>query len=52
MSLARAVLQSFNSSNYTATVQLAASYKVYLEEIAVAACGRNGRSREGSGYIL
>jgi len=36
MSLRRAVLKSFNSSNYTATVQLAGSYKVYLEDIAVA----------------
>jgi len=29
-------LQSFNSGNYTATVRLAGSYKVYLEDITVA----------------
>lgn len=36
MSLKKAVLRSFNSGNYTATVQLASSYKVYLEDVAVA----------------
>jgi len=36
MRLRRGALRSFNSSNYTATVQLAGSYKVYLEDIAVA----------------
>ncbi len=36
MRLRRGMLRSFNSSNYTATVQLAGSYKVYLEDIAVA----------------
>jgi len=36
MRLRRAVLKSFNSSNYTATIQLIGSYKVYLEEITVA----------------
>ena len=36
MKLRKAVLKSFNSGNYTATVQLAGSYKVYLEDIAVA----------------
>ena len=36
MRLRRAVLKSFNSGNYTATVQLTGSYKVYLEDIAVA----------------
>ena len=36
MKLKRAVLKSFNSGSYTATVQLAGSYKVYLEDIAVA----------------
>ena len=36
MSLKKAVLKSFNSGDYTATVQLAGSYKVYLEGIAVA----------------
>jgi len=34
--LRKGVLRSFNSGNYTATVQLASSYKVYLEDIAVA----------------
>ena len=36
MSLRKAVLKSFNSGDYTATVQLVGSYKVYLEGIAVA----------------
>ena len=36
MRLKKAVLRSFNSGNYTATVRLASSYKVYLEGIAVA----------------
>ena len=36
MKLRKAILRSFNSGNYTATVQLAGSYKVYLEDIAVA----------------
>ncbi len=36
MKLRKAVLRSFNSGNYTATVQLVGSYKVYLEDIAVA----------------
>jgi hypothetical protein len=36
MRLKKALLRSFNSGNYTATVQLAGSYKVYLEDIAVA----------------
>ena len=36
MSLRKAVLKSFNSGDYTATIQLAGSYKVYLEGIAVA----------------
>jgi hypothetical protein len=30
------VLRDFNSTDYTATIQLAGSYKVYLEDIAVA----------------
>ncbi len=29
-------LRSFNSGNYTATVRLSSSYKVYLEDVAVA----------------
>lgn len=36
MRIRKGVLRSFNSGNYTATVQLAGSYKVYLEDIAVA----------------
>ena len=36
MSLRKAVLKSFNSGNYTATIQLTSSYKAYLEDIAVA----------------
>jgi hypothetical protein len=36
MSLRKAVLKSFDSGCYTATVQLAGSHKVYLKDIAVA----------------
>ena len=36
MRLRKGVLKSFNSGNYTATVQIASSYKVYLEDVAVA----------------
>lgn len=36
MRLKKAVLRSFNSGDYTATVRLAGSYKVYLEDISVA----------------
>ncbi len=36
MRLKRAILKSFSSSSYKATVQLAGGYKVYLEDIAVA----------------
>ncbi len=36
MSLRKGILESFNSGDYTATVQLAGSYKAYLEGIAVA----------------
>ena len=36
MRLRKAVLKSFNSGNYTAIVQLTGSFKVYLEDIAVA----------------
>jgi len=32
----KGVLKNFNSSTYTATVQLASSYKVYLEDVTVA----------------
>ena len=36
MRLKKGVLKSFNSGNYTATVQLASSFKVYLEDVTVA----------------
>ena len=36
MRLKKGMLKSFNSGNYTATVQLASSYKVYLEDVTVA----------------
>ena len=36
MSLRKAVLRNFNSGNYTATIQLAGSHKIYLEGVAVA----------------
>ncbi len=36
MRLRKGELKSFNSGAYTATVQLASSYKVYLEDVAVA----------------
>lgn len=36
MKLSQGILKSFNSGNYTATVRLSGSYKVYLEEITVA----------------
>ncbi len=36
MSLRKGVLKSFNAGDYTATVRLASSYKVYLEDVAVA----------------
>ena len=36
MNLRKAILWSFNSGDYTATVQVAGSQKVYLEGIAVA----------------
>ena len=32
----KGILKSFDSGNYTATVQLSGSYKVYLEGVAVA----------------
>ena len=34
MILRKGVLKSFNSGAYTATVQLASSYKAYLEDVA------------------
>ena len=36
MKFKKAELKNFNSGNYTATVRVASSYKVYLEDIAVA----------------
>jgi len=36
MRVKKGVLKNFNSSTYTATVQLASSYKVYLEDVTVA----------------
>ena len=36
MSVRKAILKSFNSGDYTATVQVTGSYKAYLEDIAVA----------------
>ena len=36
MKLRKAVLKSFDSNNYKATVQLGGSYKVYLENVSVA----------------
>ncbi len=36
MSLRKGVLKSFSSGDYTATIRLAGSYKVYLEDVAVA----------------
>jgi len=36
MSLRKGILKSFSSGDYTAVVQLAGSYKVYLEDVPVA----------------
>ncbi len=36
MRVRKAILRSFNSGNYTATVQIAGSHKIYLEDVAVA----------------
>jgi hypothetical protein len=36
LKIKKAVLKSFNSGGYKATVRLAGGYKVYLEDIAVA----------------
>ena len=36
MRLMKGILKSFDSGAYTATVQLASSYKAYLEGVAVA----------------
>ncbi len=36
MRVKKGLLKSFDSGSYTATVQLAGSYKVYLEDVTVA----------------
>ena len=36
MKFKKAELRNFNSGNYTATIQIAGSYKVYLDDVAVA----------------
>ncbi len=36
MSLKKGILKNFDSGDYTATVRLSGSYKVYLEDVAVA----------------
>jgi hypothetical protein len=36
MRVKKAVLKSFNSGDYTATIQLTGSYKAYLEGVPVA----------------
>lgn len=36
MNVRKVVLKSFNSGDYTAIIQLAGSYKAYLEGVAVA----------------
>jgi len=36
MKFRKAELKNFNSGNYTATVRVSSSYKVYLEDIVVA----------------
>lgn len=36
MTIRKAILKTFNSSDYTATIQLAGSARAYLEDITVA----------------
>jgi hypothetical protein len=36
MSIKKGILKNFDSGGYTATVRMSGSYKVYLEEVAVA----------------
>ena len=36
MNVRKGILKSFNSGDYTATIQIAGSYKAYLQGIAVA----------------
>ena len=35
MKVRKAILKSFDSGNYTATIQLSGSYKAYLEDVSV-----------------
>jgi len=35
MKVRKATLKSFDSGNYTTTIQLSGSYKAYLEDVAV-----------------
>lgn len=36
MNMRKGVLRNFNSGNYTATIQITSSFKVYLEDVSVA----------------
>ncbi len=36
MNIRKGVLRNFNSGNYTATLQITSSFKVYLEDVIVA----------------
>ena len=36
MNMRKGVLRNFNSGNYTATIQITSSFKVYLEDVIVA----------------
>ncbi len=47
MKLEKAVLKSFNSTDYTAVVQLESSHKAYLEDIAVAGNIPSGKMTAG-----
>ncbi len=47
MGLKKGILQSFDSGAYTATVQLAGSYKVYLGDITVARNLQTGEMTAG-----
>lgn len=47
MKLTKGFLQSFNSGNYTATVRLSSSYKVYLEDIKVSRAIASGEMTPG-----
>ena len=55
MNVRKGILQSFNAGNYTATMQLAGSYKVYVEDIAVARnvlAAEMAAGRKVGGYLL